>query len=93
MRRTSIEKDTELDIKYDASAELFPSRRYAKSARDQYRRFKTAAEAIQYIMEDVPSSWLMGAFLEVDEKRFDGDGIRALYESANYPLPRRRDAA
>lgn len=78
---------------YGASAELYPSRRYAKSSRDQYRRFKTAAEALQYIMEDVPGSWLNGSFLEVDERRYDGDGIRSLYESAAYPLLRQQVAA
>jgi hypothetical protein len=81
------------NLNYQASAELYPSRRYAKSARDQYRRFGTAAEAIQYIMEDVPAPGLMGSFLEVDDRRYDGDAIRALYESAAYPLPRQRAAA
>jgi len=35
---------------------------------------------------------LLGAFLEVEEERFDGKGIRALYDSPDYPLPRRRTA-
>ncbi len=78
---------------YSASAELYPSRRYAKSAREQYRRFKTAAEAIQYIMEAVPATWLTGSYLEVNERRFDGNAIRALYEGEGYPLPREREAA
>ena len=30
---------------------------------------------------------LLGAFLEVEEERFDGKGIRALYDSPDYPLP------
>lgn len=81
------------DFNYESTAELYPSRRYAKSAREQYRRFKTAAEAIQYIMEDVPGSWLIGSFLEVDEHRYDGDAIRALYDASAYPLPRPRAAA
>ena len=81
------------NFNYGASAELYPSRRYAKSARDQYRRFKTATEALQYIMEDVPSSWLIGSFLEVEERRYDGEAIRALYESAAYPVPRQKEAA
>jgi hypothetical protein len=81
------------NLNYQASAELYPSRRYAKTTRDQYRRFTTAAEAIQYIMEDVPGPALIGSFLEVDDRRYDGDAIRALYESAAYPLPRQRAAA
>jgi hypothetical protein len=81
------------DINYDDSADLYPSRRYAKTSRDQYRRFETAAEAIQYIMEERPDSWLVGSFLEVDERRYDGNAIRALYEAAAYPLPRQKMTA
>lgn len=81
------------DFNYAAAAELYPSRRYAKSARDQYRRFKTAADALQYMMEDVPASWLIGSFLEVDERRYDDAAIRALYEAEAYPLPRQKAAA
>jgi hypothetical protein len=81
------------NFNYTASAELYPSRRYAKSAREQYRRFKTAAEAIQYIVEDRPAAWLIGTFLEVDGHRFDGAAIRALYEAEGYPLQRQQAAA
>ncbi len=81
------------DFDYGASAELYPSRRYAKSAREQYRRFRTAADAIQYIMEDVPGTWLIGSYLEVNERRYDGEAIRRLYESASYPLARQPAAA
>jgi hypothetical protein len=78
---------------YSASAELYPSRRYAKSPREQYRRFKTAAEAIQYIVEDRPAAWLVGTFLEVAGRRYDGAAIRALYDANGYPLARNQAAA
>lgn len=81
------------NFSYTASAELYPSRRYAKSPREQYRRFRTAAEAIQYIVEDRPAAWLIGTFLEVDGRRFDGAAIRALYEADAYPLQRQQAAA
>lgn len=71
---------------YSAMAELYPSRRFAKSQTTQYRRFPTAAEAIRHIIEEMPAKWLAGSFLEVDEKRYEGDAIRALYESPDYPL-------
>ena len=81
------------NFSYTASAELYPSRRYAKSPREQYRRFKTAAEAIQYIVEDRPAAWLIGTFLEVDGRRFDGNAIRALYAADGDPLQRQQQAA
>jgi hypothetical protein len=81
------------DFNYGARAELYPSRRYAKSAHQQYRRFNTAAEAIQFIVEDVPESWLIGSFLEVSDGRYDGKAIKELYEAAGYPLSRQLRAA
>ncbi len=74
---------------YNREAELFPagavrSRRKGFS----YRRFDRAADAIQFAMELLSSQSLAGARLEVDEQRFDAQGIRFLYESEDYPLPR-----
>ena len=40
------------------------------------------------MIEDMPSSWLPGTFLEVNEQRFEGNSIRALYDAAAYPLER-----
>jgi hypothetical protein len=40
-------------------------------------------------MEEMPRTSLMGAFLEVNERRYGSDDIRRLYESADYPLTRR----
>lgn len=74
---------------YRAEAELFPTRRW-KSVRRRfaYRRFGSAAEAIRFAIEELPPELLSGAYLEVDEARFDAAGIRKLYDSAQYPLPR-----
>ncbi len=78
---------------YAAMAELYPSRRYAKSQTTQYRRFSTAAEAIQYIVEEMPAKWLAGSYLEVNEQRFEGAAIRTLYDAEDYPLARETVAA
>ena len=73
---------------YGIAAELFPTR--SRKSRGKYRRFARAADAIRFAVEELPSELLLGAYLEVDEKRFGKDGIRRLYESACYPLARRR---
>ena len=78
---------------YSASAELYPTRRYAKSQQAQYRRFGTAADAIRYAVEEMPGKWLIGTYLEVDEQRFEGEAIRSLYDAGEYPLPRQNIAA
>lgn len=75
---------------YASEAELFPSRsRKAMRQLGGYKRFARAADAIRYAIEELPPNLLVGACLEVDEERFDEVGIRRLYESENYPLPRR----
>jgi hypothetical protein len=82
---------------YTVPAELFPGRAHnSRSGPVGYRRFGNAADAIRFAIEDLRAEFLAGAYLEVDEERFDRHGIRHLYESADYPLPRRavdREAA
>ena len=78
---------------YFGEAELFPTnnRKYKRAAFG-YRRFSKAAEAIRFAIEQLPSEALAGAYLEVREQRFDRHGIRQLYDSDAYPLPRRKAA-
>jgi hypothetical protein len=71
---------------YRAPAELFPSRNRKIKQPVKYRRFDTAADAIQFAMEELPAPALLGAFIEIDEARFGHADIRELYESPDYPL-------
>ncbi len=74
---------------YNREAELFPARtRKSRGKSFGYQRFERAADAIQFAMEVLPTQSLAGAYLEVDEQRFDAEGIRLLYESPEYPLIR-----
>ncbi|HEY5064056.1 MAG TPA: hypothetical protein VIJ04_04385 [Xanthobacteraceae bacterium] len=75
---------------YNCAAELFAMRR--RLPRRQpfgYKRFTQAAQAIRFAIEELPAECLVGAYLEVDERRYGSDDIRRLYEQAEYPLTRR----
>ncbi|HSV26128.1 MAG TPA: hypothetical protein VLJ17_24275 [Xanthobacteraceae bacterium] len=78
---------------YDAEAELFPTKgRKPRRSTFGYRRFSRAADAIRFAIEDLPRELLLGGYLEVNESRYDCEGIRCLYNSADYPLTRRTAA-
>jgi hypothetical protein len=77
---------------YNAEAELFPGRTRKSRGQPHYRRFARAADAVRFAIEELPPELLAGAYLEVDEERYDGEAIRRLYDGADYPLPRRAAA-
>ena len=75
---------------YKAPTELFSSKNIRVQSRVvKYLRFQHAAEAIRFAIEKLPADVLLGAYLEVDERRYDCRGIRSLYDRPEYPFPRR----
>jgi hypothetical protein len=66
-------------------AELFPPRlRKSPHQRFGYRRFARAGDAVRFAIEELPPELLLGAVLEVEGERYVGEGIRRLYESADF---------
>jgi hypothetical protein len=53
-----------------------------------YKRFRTAAGAIRFAIEQLPKKLLLGASLEVGDERYNEAEIRQLYDSEAYPLKR-----
>jgi hypothetical protein len=86
---------------YDIIAELFstrndvalvPGSRRVRRRPIGYGRFARAAYAIRFAIEELPTEFLSATCLKVDEQVFDGEGIRRLYDSEDYPLVRRLSA-
>jgi len=76
-------------INYAAAAEFYAGGTARTSRGMRYRRFASAAEAVQFVAEDMPPGFLKGSLLEVEEQRFEGAAILALYTARSYPLQRR----
>jgi hypothetical protein len=85
---------------FGAKAELFSNRTKSELLAERprtrrrepvgYGRFARASDAIRFAIEELTPVLLRGTCLEVQAERFDGNGIRRLYEHADYPLDRRR---
>jgi hypothetical protein len=78
-----------MKFNYETPAELFMAKRKGGSRQPLgYRRFASAAEAIRFAIEELPSVRTLGAWMQVGDDRFDVDDIQRLYDSDDYPLKR-----
>lgn len=78
---------------YAAPAELYLSNGFSRNACLQYRRFASAALAIQFVVESKRQDALTGTVLEVNEERFDKKEMLRLYSAPEYPLERKATGA
>jgi hypothetical protein len=74
---------------YEASAEIYASSGYGARKRPvSYRRFSSSAEAIRFVVEELPQMLQRGTVMEIGDDRYEFAAIYRLYESDAYPLAR-----
>src|SRR5258708_23306069 len=73
---------------YRAPAELFPSRNRKAKQLVKYRRFDTAADAIQFSMEELPAPALLGAVIPIHGGGVGHPDIFQPYQRPDSPLQR-----
>lgn len=84
-----IAPDDKAAFDFSVEAELYPPRNRKYAGRQfRYKRFEQAADAIRFAVETLPPAILSGAVIEAGDTRLDARRIRALYDSAHYPLAR-----
>ena len=64
---------------YNLPAELFMNSRKRGGRPIGYRRFRTAAEAIRFAVEELPAYPALHTWMNVGDDRFDDNAIRRLY--------------
>jgi hypothetical protein len=87
---SSTETATVKIFDYSASADLFSmTNRNGRRQPLSYKHFESAAEAIRYAVEVIPTQNLVGTLLEADDSRYDSKEILRLYTSPSFPLARK----
>ena len=76
-------------IDFSSPAEFYPGRRTGARTALHYLRFDTVAEAVRHAIEKTAPDQITDAVIECEEARYQGEDIRQLYRSENYPLPRK----
>ena len=75
---------------YDAPADVYLTHAWgSKNTPVTYRRFDSSAEAIRFIVEELPRTRQRGTAMEVGDDRLEFADILNLYVSDRFPLIRR----
>jgi hypothetical protein len=74
---------------WSAPAELYSSLATFQTRNSRYMRFPSTAEAIRFVVEEMPRAVLRGVAIESGDDRYEGEAIRALYYAPEYPLQRK----
>ena len=85
--KPGLNRPPQMGFDYNRTAAVFLERPTGMGRPQGYRRFWTAAEAIRFAVEEFPTG--LKVCLEVGEERYSNPAIRQLYDSPDYPLPRR----
>ena len=86
--QSQTEPAPKMGFDYTRPAALFLESRTGTGRPLGYRRFRSADEGIRFAVEDLPVTG-MQVWLEVGNERLNQERIQQLYDSADYPLPRR----
>jgi hypothetical protein len=74
---------------YDAPAGVFTRSGHGRRGGSaKYRRFESAAEAIRYVVEELPPPLWPGITVEIGDETLDHRRVLELYSSGSYPLER-----
>ena len=77
---------------YRAPAELFPAAAARPTARWRTAASRPPRKRSALPIEELPDSALLGAYIQVEDARFDSAAIRRLYGSEQFPLKRKAAA-
>ena len=80
-------------LDYFAGAELFLGSDRQTALAQGPRAFRTAAQALRFAFEQAAPVSLRGASLRLGSQNFAGEELARLYQSPDYPLPRKATAA
>jgi hypothetical protein len=82
---------TMMTTDFHARAELYLGSDWATAAAQGSRTFATAAQAIRFAFEEAAPVSLRGVKLIIGDTAYGRDDLTTLYQSADFPLPRKGD--